>query len=113
MKFPLILVLLAVGLVGVSGKYEASYNLFVREVVQDDRLLVIYARCLLNLDRCPPIIVIAKSVLVDILRTNCAECDDEQKELASQLARNLRDKHPDLWEQMLTQYDRRAFEAFL
>lgn len=56
--------------------------------------------------------------LPEALATRCAKCTDKQKQIGKQLAKEVKAKRPDLWNDLVAYYDpqgkyQEAFEDYL
>nr|AXF48705.1 chemosensory protein CSP8.1 [Lobesia botrana] len=117
MKTTLILCLVAF-VVG-DDKYDSSHdNIDLSEVLGNERLLVSYTNCLLDKGPCTPEVKQLKDKLPEALETRCAKCTDKQKTAGKQLVKEVKQKHPDLWKQLVSKYDpsgkyHKSFEDFL
>ncbi|KAG6454402.1 allergen Tha p 1 [Manduca sexta] len=100
-------------------KYETINEDFdVAQVLENERLLNSYAKCLLNKGPCTPEVKKVKDKLPEALETHCAKCTDRQKAMGKQLAQEVQKRYPDLWKELVALYDpegkyQDAFKEFL
>nr|UNG39413.1 chemosensory protein 19 [Apocheima cinerarius] len=114
-----IIVLCLVAIVLAADKYNDLNDDFnISEVLDNERLLYSYGKCLLNNGPCTPEIKQVKEKLPEALETRCAKCTEKQKQTGKQLARELKKHHPELWKDLVAKYDpqgkhQQAFQDFL
>ncbi|XP_072942984.1 uncharacterized protein [Epargyreus clarus] len=118
MKIALIVLCVAVAAFA-DEKYDSSNDDFnLAEVLENERLLNSYAKCLLNKGPCPPEAKKLKDNLPEALETRCAKCTDKQKQMGKQVSKELKSKHPEIWNELVALYDpngkyQEAFNDFL
>nr|ARO70314.1 Chemosensory protein 10 [Dendrolimus punctatus] len=89
-----------------EDKYESVNDDFdVNEVLQNKRLLNSYVNCLLDKGPCTPEVKQVKDKLPEALATHCAKCTDKQKQMGKQLAHEVKNKRPELWQELVQKYD--------
>ncbi|XP_012272131.1 ejaculatory bulb-specific protein 3 [Orussus abietinus] len=111
MKFSLF-VLVAVALVAVSAKPQAETqyttkfdSIDVDQILQSDRLLEGYFKCLMETGNCTPEGTELKKVLPDALQTECHKCSEKQKANTEKVIAFLTKNKKDLWKQLAAKYD--------
>ncbi|XP_068620580.1 uncharacterized protein [Battus philenor] len=119
-KMKLILLLLCVVALAIAAdRYEEiEANLNIDELLENDRLLVAYIKCLLNKGPCTPEVKKLKDKIPEALETNCAKCTDKQKEYGKLLVNKVKKSHAELWEELKVLYDpqgkyQKSFQEFL
>ncbi|KAL0820536.1 hypothetical protein ABMA28_006390 [Loxostege sticticalis] len=118
MKLVVATLFLAVAVLA-QEKYDSAEDDFnISEVLDNERLLNSYAKCLLNKGPCTPEVKKVKDKLPEALATRCAKCTDKQKQIGKQLAKEVKAKRPDLWNDLVAYYDpqgkyQEAFEDYL
>ncbi|XP_022112612.2 allergen Tha p 1-like [Pieris rapae] len=100
-----------------QDKYD-GVDIDISEVLSNERLLLAYSKCLINKGPCTPEIKRVKDKIPEILETNCAKCTDRQKYLGKSLVKQVREKHPNIWTDMVSYYDpqgkyQKEFQEFL
>ncbi|KAJ2948454.1 hypothetical protein O0L34_g7702 [Tuta absoluta] len=105
MKLVLLLVCLAAAVLAEDSYSSANDDFDVSQVLQNERLLISYSKCLLNKGPCTPEVKKVKDKLPEALQTRCAKCTPRQKEMAHTLARELKKTHPEIWEKLVQHYD--------
>ncbi|KAI5643020.1 insect pheromone-binding family, a10/OS-D domain-containing protein [Phthorimaea operculella] len=105
MKLVLLLVCLAAAVLADDTYNSGNDDFDVSQVLQNERLLVSYSKCLLNKGPCTPEVKKVKDKLPEALQTRCAKCTPRQKETAQTLARELKKTHPEIWEKLVQHYD--------
>ncbi|CAH0713316.1 unnamed protein product, partial [Brenthis ino] len=115
----LIILFCMAALAFAEDKYESiSDNINLDEVLTNDKLLTSYSKCLIDKGPCTPEIKHLKEKLPEALETRCAKCTDKQKQMGKQLVKELKDKHPEIWKELVSHYDpegkhQQAFEDFI
>ncbi|XP_063387291.1 allergen Tha p 1-like [Cydia fagiglandana] len=114
-----VLIACLIAYVAAETKYDSSHDdIDLTEVLGNERLLVGYTNCLVDKGPCTPEVKQLKDKLPEALATRCAKCTDKQKSVGKQLVKELKEKHPDLWKQLVSKYDpngkyHKSFEDFL
>nr|AGR39574.1 chemosensory protein 4 [Agrotis ipsilon] len=105
MKVVLLTLCFALGVLA-QDKYESVNDDFdVSKVLNNDRLLQSYAKCLLNKGPCTSEVKEVKAKLPEALETRCAKCTDKQKQMGKVLAQEVKKNHPDIWKELVAMYD--------
>ncbi|XP_044737561.1 ejaculatory bulb-specific protein 3-like [Chrysoperla carnea] len=87
-------------------KYTTKYdNINLKDILESDRLLNNYVKCLKGTGKCTPDGSELKRVLPEALETGCAKCHENQKEGAREVITYLINKKPELWNELKEQYD--------
>ncbi|XP_063238330.1 allergen Tha p 1-like [Bacillus rossius redtenbacheri] len=87
-------------------KYSTKYDdVDLKEILANKRLLDSYANCILDKGPCTADGSLLREAIPDALTNGCAKCSDKQKEGAKTVIKDVRDKHPALWQEMKTKYD--------
>nr|QKK82660.1 chemosensory protein [Histia rhodope] len=99
-------------------KYKTQENFNVSELLDNDRLLVSYIKCLLDQGPCTASVKDVKDKIPEVLSTTCAKCTDQQIQIGKTLIQEVKKRHPDLWNELTQKYDRngehrRAFHDVL
>ncbi|RVE52704.1 hypothetical protein evm_002577 [Chilo suppressalis] len=106
MRTVIFLSLLLVAIVIAEDKYDSiGDNININELLENDRLLKSYVKCLLNKGPCTPEVKKVKDTLPEALATRCAKCTERQKQIGKQLAKEVKKRHPELWNEMIAFYD--------
>nr|BAF91717.1 chemosensory protein [Papilio xuthus] len=115
----IVLVLCVTALAYAEDKYEdIEDNFNLQELLENDRLLTGYIKCLLNKGPCTPEVKKIKEKLPEALATNCAKCTDKQKQMGKVLVKQVKKAHPELWDELKNLYDpqgkyQKEFQQFL
>nr|AII01021.1 chemosensory protein [Dendrolimus houi] len=89
-----------------EDKYESVNDDFdINKVLKNDRLLNSYVKCLLDKGPCTPEVKQVKDKLPEALATHCAKCTDKQKQMGKQLAQEVKNNRPELWQELVHKYD--------
>nr|AJP61953.1 chemosensory protein [Phenacoccus solenopsis] len=107
------LLLVAVEAADYTNKYD---GIDVDKILQNNRILNNYIKCMLDEVTCTAEGRELKKVLPDALATGCTKCNDKQKETAQKVITHLMDKRPNDWERLVKKYDpkgefKKRFEA--
>lgn len=87
-------------------KYTTKYdNINLDEILESDRLLDNYIKCLLEKGKCTPEGVELKSHVSDALQNDCAKCSDKQKSGAEKVIKFLYKNKPEQWKLLQEKYD--------
>ncbi|XP_049963294.1 ejaculatory bulb-specific protein 3-like isoform X1 [Schistocerca serialis cubense] len=90
-------------------KYTTKYdNIDLDEILANDRLMHQYELCLTEEDdsSCTPEGKELKKDIPDALETECAKCNDKQKEAIRKVIKFLINKKPETWENLKEHYDK-------
>ncbi|XP_017760486.1 PREDICTED: ejaculatory bulb-specific protein 3-like [Eufriesea mexicana] len=111
MKVSVVCLLLLVAVVYVAARPdEAQYtnkfdNINVDEILQSDRLLNNYFKCLMEEGRCTAEGNELKKVLPNALATDCQKCSEKQKEITKKVIKFLVNNKPEMWNKLADKYD--------
>ncbi|XP_051159765.1 ejaculatory bulb-specific protein 3-like [Leptopilina boulardi] len=101
-----IIVLLFVVAVVFAEKYNSKYdNVDVDGILQNNRILTSYIKCILETGACTAEGRELKKTLPDALVTGCAKCNDKQKVTAEKVIKHLKKNKPREWDQLIKKYD--------
>ncbi|XP_049963300.1 ejaculatory bulb-specific protein 3-like [Schistocerca serialis cubense] len=110
MKAALVLVsaLAVVAVTAAEEKYTTKYdNVNLDHILGNDRLFNSYAQCLLEDGdaNCTADGKELKRIIPDALSSECAKCNDKQKEGTKKVLKHLINHKPDVWAQLKAKYD--------
>ncbi|XP_013137246.1 PREDICTED: ejaculatory bulb-specific protein 3-like [Papilio polytes] len=98
--------ILCVVAIAFAEKYSDKYdNVNIQEIIENRRVLLSYANCLLDKGKCSPDGKTLKDNLKDAVETNCEKCTDAQKEGTSVMFRHLIEKEREIWNELTAKYD--------
>nr|QKK82659.1 chemosensory protein [Histia rhodope] len=99
--------LLALAVLATTGaKYTDKYdNTDIEEILNNDRLLLGYIKCVLDEGPCTPDGKELKSHIQEGLETNCAECTVAQRTNMEKIFRHLINKEHEHWEALKKKFD--------
>ncbi|XP_029158333.1 ejaculatory bulb-specific protein 3-like [Nylanderia fulva] len=106
-----ILILFAASLITLviaadENKYARKFDdTEVDKILQNNRVLTSYIRCLLDKGPCTAEGRELKKILPDALSTNCSKCDDNQKTITQKVIKHLKTKRSEDWVNLLGKYD--------
>nr|QRI42715.1 chemosensory protein 20 [Agrilus planipennis] len=104
--FLLLTALLVVALAAAEDKYTNKYdNIDLDEILNNDRLISGYLRCLLDKGRCTPEGKELKKNLPDALTNGCSKCSERQKDGATKVVKQIYQKRPDDFKALEAKYD--------
>ncbi|XP_068987146.1 ejaculatory bulb-specific protein 3-like [Bombus flavifrons] len=87
-------------------KYPAKFdNIDVDEILNSDRLLINYHKCLIGEGRCTSEGNEIKKILPEALATDCQKCTEKQAENIKKVVFFLVAKKPQLWDKLMEKYD--------
>nr|XP_053615086.1 ejaculatory bulb-specific protein 3-like isoform X1 [Plodia interpunctella] len=87
--------------------YSSRYDDFdVQPLLENDRILLSYTKCFLDLGPCTPEAKDFKKVIPEALETSCGKCTPKQKKLIKKVIKAVMDSHPDAWTQLVDKYDK-------
>lgn len=104
------LILLALVSVALAAeKYPSKYDdVDVDRILQNNRVLTNYIRCMLDEGSCTAEGRELKKTLPDALATDCSKCNEKQKVTAEKVINHLRTKRPKDWDRLVAKYDPRG-----
>ncbi|XP_003491112.1 ejaculatory bulb-specific protein 3 [Bombus impatiens] len=89
-----------------TDKYPAKLdNINVDDILNSDRLLANYHKCLIGDGRCTAEGNEIRRILPEALATDCQKCTEKQSENIKKVAFFLITKKPELWDQLMDKYD--------
>ncbi|XP_043477946.1 ejaculatory bulb-specific protein 3-like [Leptopilina heterotoma] len=101
-----IVLLLVVSMVFADTKYSSKYdNVDVDRILQNNRILSSYIKCILETGTCTPEGRELKRTLPDALITSCLKCNEKQKTTAEKVIKHLKTHRPSDWNSLLAKYD--------
>ncbi|XP_050464331.1 ejaculatory bulb-specific protein 3-like [Cataglyphis hispanica] len=104
-KYFLILASLMMILV-TAEKYSRKYDeVDVDKILQSNRILNNYIRCLLDEGPCTAEGRALRKILPDALTTDCSKCNDDQKAVAEKVIHHLKTKRSKDWDRLVAKYD--------
>ncbi|XP_061390536.1 putative odorant-binding protein A10 [Musca vetustissima] len=90
----------------IKGTYDSRFdNIDVDEILQQERLLKNYVKCLEGTGPCTPDGKALKETLPDAIATNCVKCTPKQKEGSDKVTHFLIDNRREDWERLEKIYD--------
>ncbi|XP_005187784.3 putative odorant-binding protein A10 isoform X1 [Musca domestica] len=90
----------------MKGTYDSRFdNIDVDEILQQERLLMNYVKCLEGTGPCTPDGKALKETLPDAIATNCEKCTQKQKEGSDKVTHFLIDNRPEDWQRLEKIYD--------
>ncbi|XP_073847457.1 pherokine 3 [Musca autumnalis] len=102
----LLLVAMCLGHVAAQKTYTNRFdNVDVDNVLQNDRILTNYIKCLMDKGSCTPEGRELKKLLPDALQSDCSKCTDIQKRNSQKVINFLRARRPGEWKLLLDKYD--------
>ncbi|XP_012272133.1 ejaculatory bulb-specific protein 3-like [Orussus abietinus] len=106
MRVVLIFASLCGVLLAEERKYTTKYDdVDVDSVINSDRLLNGYVKCLLKEGPCTPDAAELRKNLPDALATDCTACSEAQKNAANKISQHLIDAKPEQWKRLEEVYD--------
>ncbi|CAK1552541.1 unnamed protein product [Leptosia nina] len=99
--------------------YDPRYDDFdIEPLLQNDRILQGYTKCFLEEGPCTPEAKDFKKAIPEALESSCGKCSPKQKQLIKKVIKAVMNSHPDVWEQLVSKYDkdkkyREEFDKFL
>ncbi|GJQ80141.1 hypothetical protein Trydic_g23721 [Trypoxylus dichotomus] len=89
-----------------GGYYTTRYDHFdIENILNQKRLVLYYAACLLDKGPCPPQGTEFKSILPEAIKTNCLRCTEKQRIVITNAIKRLRKEYPDIWGQLEKRWD--------
>jgi hypothetical protein len=96
----------AVAALAAENKYTNKYdNVDVDKILNNDRVLTNYIKCLMDEGPCTSEGRELKKTLPDALNSGCTKCNQKQKETAEKVIRHLSQKRTRDWERLTKKYD--------
>ncbi|XP_073832697.1 antennal protein 10 isoform X2 [Musca autumnalis] len=90
----------------IKGTYDSRFDsIDIDEILQQERLLKNYVKCLEGTGPCSPDGKALKETLPDAIATNCEKCTQKQKESSDKVTRFLIDNRPEDWDRLEKIYD--------
>lgn len=87
-------------------KYTDKYdNINMQEILDNRRLLLAYANCILDKGKCSPEGRELREHIQDALETGCQKCTEAQINGATVVIEHLIKKERDIWKQLTDKYD--------
>nr|ALV87595.1 chemosensory protein 2 [Drosicha corpulenta] len=95
-----------VAIAAAEDKYTSRFDNFdVDKVLNNERILTNYIKCLMEEGSCTNEGRELKKTLPDALSSECSKCNDKQKQVSQKVIRFLQDKRPHDWERLTKKYD--------
>ncbi|XP_005182270.1 ejaculatory bulb-specific protein 3 [Musca domestica] len=92
--------------ISAQGAFTTKYdNVNIDEILNSDRLLNNYVKCLLDKGSCTADAQELKRAIPDALQTECSKCSDKQKKSIRKVANFLIDNKPEHWKELQGKYD--------
>nr|AKI84386.1 CSP3 [Holotrichia parallela] len=89
-----------------DGQYTTKYDrLDLDAILNNDRLLQTYIKCLLDLGPCTPDGKVLRDLLADALESGCSKCNETQRDGATKVIRFLTKNKKEDWEALKKKYD--------
>nr|QRI42713.1 chemosensory protein 18 [Agrilus planipennis] len=85
-----------------TNKYD---NVDLDQILNNERLLSGYFKCLLDKGPCTPDGAELKKNIPDALTNGCGKCTKHQQEGSEKIIKFLIDKKPDMWKELEGKYD--------
>ncbi|EFN66918.1 Ejaculatory bulb-specific protein 3 [Camponotus floridanus] len=96
-------------LVVATEKYTGKYDdVDVDKILQNNRVLNNYIRCLLDEGPCTAEGRELRKTLPDALSSSCSKCNDKQKATAEKVINHLKTKRSKDWDRLIAKYDPRG-----
>ncbi|XP_017080517.1 putative odorant-binding protein A10 [Drosophila eugracilis] len=90
----------------VEKAYDDKFdNVDLDEILNQERLLINYIKCLEGTGPCTPDAQMLKEILPDAIQTDCTKCTEKQRYGAEKVTRHLIDNRPTDWERLEKIYD--------
>ncbi|KAI8041464.1 hypothetical protein M5D96_005729 [Drosophila gunungcola] len=90
----------------VEKAYDDKFdNVDLDEILNQERLLINYIKCLEGAGPCTPDAKMLKEILPDAIQTDCTKCTEKQRYGAEKVTRHLIDNRPSDWERLEKIYD--------
>ncbi|XP_047521383.1 allergen Tha p 1-like [Pieris napi] len=96
--------------VAVSARPDSTYtdkydSVDLDQILDNERLLIPYLKCILELGKCSPDGKELKAHIREALEENCAKCTDTQKSGTRRVIGHLINKQAAYWDQLKAKYD--------
>ncbi|XP_069685971.1 uncharacterized protein [Periplaneta americana] len=89
-----------------DDKYTDKYdNVNLDEILNNDRLLPVYFKCLVDKGKCTKDAAELKEHIGDALEHDCEKCTEKQKEGADKVIKFLYKNKPEMWKELVAKYD--------
>lgn len=109
MKGYFLILTLLIALAFAAEKYSGKYDdVDVDRILQNNRVLNNYVRCMLDEGPCTPEGRELRKTLPDALETDCSKCNDKQKAVAEKVINHLKTKRSKDWDRLIAKYDPRG-----
>jgi len=87
-------------------KYTTKYdNVDIDNILNNDRLLNNYFKCLMETGKCTPEGEEIKQWLPEAMKNKCADCSERQRKGSEKIIKFLSENKTDMWKQLETKYD--------
>ncbi|KAK0182696.1 hypothetical protein PV327_000806 [Microctonus hyperodae] len=101
-----IVFMMLMGLALAAEKYTSKYdNVDIDRILQNNRVLTNYIRCMLGEGACTAEGRELKKTLPDALKSGCSKCDVKQKAMADKVINHLKTRRINDWERLIAKYD--------
>ncbi|XP_050423215.1 uncharacterized protein LOC126834994 [Adelges cooleyi] len=88
------------------SKYTTKFdNVNVDEILNNDRLLNSYFKCLMDQGKCTPEGEELKRWIPDAMDNNCKDCSEKQRQGAEKIIKFMAEKKKDMWKKLEEKYD--------
>ncbi|EFN75779.1 ejaculatory bulb-specific protein 3 [Harpegnathos saltator] len=105
-EFLLVSLVSLIALAVAAEKYPEKYdNVDVDRILQNNRVLTNYIRCLMDEGPCTAEGRELRKTLPDALSTGCSKCNDKQKATAENVINHLKMKRSKDWDRLISKYD--------
>ncbi|XP_041985020.1 uncharacterized protein LOC121737412 [Aricia agestis] len=95
-----------IGSVVASDRYTDKYdNIDLDEILDNRRLLVAYANCILDKGKCTPEGRELKEHLQDAIENNCMKCTASQEKGATKIIDHLIKHENEIWQELIEKFD--------
>lgn len=106
MQFVIVFALCCVTVVFGAPQLTNRYDhINIDEVLQNERLVDNYIKCVLGTGRCTAEGKELKKVLPEAIKTGCAECNPKQEDGARKVIKHLFTKRKNDWNTLLAKFD--------
>ncbi|NP_001156287.1 ejaculatory bulb-specific protein 3-like precursor [Acyrthosiphon pisum] len=88
------------------AKYTTKYdNVNIDDILNNDRLVASYFKCLMETGKCTPEGEEIKRWLPEAVENKCEDCSEKQKIGSEKIIKFLFEKKNDMWKQLEEKYD--------
>ncbi|XP_050542614.1 ejaculatory bulb-specific protein 3-like [Daktulosphaira vitifoliae] len=88
------------------SKYTTKFdNINTDDILNNDRLLNNYFKCLMDQGKCTPEGEELKKWIPDAIDNDCKDCSEKQRKEAEKVIKFLHDKKDTMWKQLEEKYD--------